>query len=67
MWPCEARAANAANAKLLRLVNERGEVFLSGTKIRGVQVLRLTIGNLRTTEQHVLRALELLERTAEDL
>jgi len=63
----EPEVADAANAKLLRLVNESGEVFLSGTKIRGVQVLRLTIGNLRTTEQHVLRALELLERTAEDL
>ncbi len=62
-----ARAMDAANAKLLKLVNESGEVFLSGTKIRGSQVLRLSIGNLRTTEQHVLRALELLERTARDL
>lgn len=62
-----AGAMDAANAKLLKLVNESGEVFLSGTKIRGSQVLRLSIGNLRTTEQHVLRALELLERTARDL
>ncbi|MGI8619922.1 MAG: pyridoxal phosphate-dependent decarboxylase family protein [Gemmatimonadaceae bacterium] len=59
--------ADAANARLLKLVNESGEVFLSGTKIRGSQVLRLAIGNLRTTEQHVLRATELLERTARDL
>lgn len=63
----EPEAVDAANATLLHLVNESGEVFLSGTKIRGAQVLRLTIGNLRTTEQHVLRALELLERLAEDL
>ena len=58
---------DAANAKLLALVNESGEVFLSGTKVRGSQVLRIAIGNLRTTEQHVLRALELIERTARDL
>lgn len=58
---------DAANAKLLALVNQSGEVFLSGTKVRGSQVLRLAIGNLRTTEQHVLRALELIERTARDL
>ena len=58
---------DAANAKLLALVNESGEVFLSGTKVRGSQVLRIAIGNLRTTEQHVLRALELIERTAGDL
>jgi aromatic-L-amino-acid decarboxylase len=58
---------DAANARLLKLVNESGEVFLSGTKIRGAQVLRLSIGNLRTTEQHVFRALDLLERTAREL
>ena len=58
---------DAANARLLALVNQSGEVFLSGTKVRGSQVLRLAIGNLRTTEHHVLRALELIERTARDL
>lgn len=58
---------DAANARLLALVNQSGEVFLSGTKVRGLQVLRLAIGNLRTTEQHVLRALELIERTAKEL
>lgn len=60
-------AADAANAKLLKLVNESGEVFLSGTKVNGTQVLRLAIGNLRTTERHVLRAMELLEQTAKGL
>lgn len=58
---------DAANARLLQLVNESGEVFLSGTRVRGEQVLRLSIGNLRTTEQHVRRALDLLERMAKDL
>ena len=58
---------DAANAKLLALVNQSGEVFLSGTKVRGSQVLRLAIGNLRTTEQHVLRTLDLIERTAGNL
>ncbi len=61
------READAANAKLLKLVNESGDVFLSGTRVRGSQVLRLAIGNLRTTERHVLRAMELLEQTAKGL
>jgi aromatic-L-amino-acid decarboxylase len=55
---------DAANGRLLALVNQSGEVFLSGTKVRGSQVLRLAIGNLRTTEQYVLRAIDLIERTA---
>lgn len=58
---------DTANAELLRLVNESGDVFLSGTKVNGSQVLRLAIGNLRTTERHVLRAMELLEQTAKRL
>lgn len=63
----EPDAVDAANAKLLKLVNESGEVFLSGTRVNGTQVLRLAIGNLRTTERHVLRATELLEQTAKGL
>ena len=55
------------NSKILALVNQSGEVFLSGTKIRGSQVIRLSIGNLRTKERHVRRTLDLLEETAKDL
>lgn len=59
--------ADAANTGILKLVNESGEVFLSGTRLRGRQVLRLAIGNLRTTERHVLSALDLLERTSKEI
>lgn len=55
--------ANTLNTRILQAVNESGEVFLSGTKIRGRQVIRLAIGNLRTTEQRVRKTLDLLERT----
>ena len=57
---------NALNARILSSVNDSGEVFLSGTKIRGVQVIRLSIGNLRTTEAHVRRTLDLLDSTARE-
>jgi aromatic-L-amino-acid decarboxylase len=60
-------AADRFNAQLLDLVNRSGEVFLSHTRLRGQYVLRLAVGNLRTTERHIARAWELLRRHAADL
>jgi aromatic-L-amino-acid decarboxylase len=48
------------NAALLARVNARGEVFLSHTKLDGRYVLRLAIGNPRTTDEDVRRAWDVL-------
>jgi aromatic-L-amino-acid decarboxylase len=34
-------------------VNRRGKVYLSHTKLTGKLTLRLAIGNIRTTREHV--------------
>jgi aromatic-L-amino-acid decarboxylase len=52
------------NAALLERVNRSGEVFLSATKLEGRTVLRLAIGNARTTEADVRRAWAVLRREA---
>jgi len=52
--------SDAENEALLERVNATGEVFLSHTRLNGRYVLRLAIGNLRTTEAEVTRAWELL-------
>jgi aromatic-L-amino-acid decarboxylase len=52
------------NEELLRRVNESGEAFLSHTRLNGRHVLRFAIGNLRTTEDDVRVALDVLEREA---
>ena len=49
------------NRKLLDRVNESGEVFLSHTVLDERVALRLSVGNLRTTRRHVVRAWELLQ------
>ncbi|MCA1594559.1 MAG: amino acid decarboxylase, partial [Acidobacteria bacterium] len=58
----EARNArlDALNEQLMNAVNATGEAFLSHTKLGGVLSLRLAIGNIRTTEEHIRRAWELL-------
>ena len=57
-------ALDAANEKLIDVVNQTGEVFLSHTRLRGRIALRIAIGHLRTTEQHVRRAWDLLQQHA---
>ena len=58
-------AVDALNERLMSSVNATGEIFLSHTRIGGALALRLAIGNLRTTEDHIARAWALLrEHTA---
>jgi len=49
------------NRQLLERVNASGEVFLSHTVLRGQFSLRLAIGNMKTTRDHVQRAWELVQ------
>ena len=44
----------------MHAVNATGKAFLSHTKLNDKLVLRLSIGNIRTTEAHVRRVWELL-------
>ena len=52
------------NESLLARVNASGEVFLSHTRLDGRYVLRLAVGNLRTTEDDVRRAWDALRSEA---
>ena len=59
----EARRAarlDALNERLLHAANATGALFISHTRLHDQFTLRLAIGNIRTTEQHVRRAWELL-------
>jgi aromatic-L-amino-acid decarboxylase len=51
------------NEDLLARVNATGELFISHTRLDGRYVLRLAIGNERTTEADVRRAWDVLKRS----
>ena len=53
------------NERLVERVNASGEIFITHTKLEGRYVLRLAIGNARTTEADVRQAWEVLNREAE--
>jgi aromatic-L-amino-acid decarboxylase len=52
------------NEALLERVNASGEAFLSHTRLNGRYVLRLAVGNARTTEADVRLAWDVLRREA---
>jgi aromatic-L-amino-acid decarboxylase len=55
---------DALNAAIMDAVNATGEVFLSSTRLYGRLVLRIAIGNERTTRDDVRLAWNLLTREA---
>jgi aromatic-L-amino-acid decarboxylase len=58
------QGSDEENEAIMRRVNSSGEIFLSHTKLDGRFVLRLAIGNVRTTEEDVALAWDVLRREA---
>lgn len=59
--------SDEVNEALLERVNASGEVYLSHTRLDGRYVLRLAVGNARTTEDDVRLAWDILRREAREL
>jgi aromatic-L-amino-acid decarboxylase len=57
-------ASDEENEALLERVNASGEIFISHTRLNGRYVLRLAIGNERTTEADIRRSWEVLRASA---
>jgi aromatic-L-amino-acid/L-tryptophan decarboxylase len=58
------QGSDEENEALLARVNASGEVFLSATRLNGRFVIRLAVGNARTTGDDVRLAWEVLRRCA---
>jgi aromatic-L-amino-acid decarboxylase len=59
-----AREIDRLNEAIVQSVNATGEAYLTQTGLRGRTVIRLAIGNVLTTEAHVLACWELVRATA---
>ena len=57
-------AVDALNAAIMDDVNADGRIFISSTKLRGRTVLRLAIGNERTTRADVVLAWRIIRAAA---
>src|SRR5436309_880235 len=56
----QAKRLDALNEAIMHGVNATGKALLSHTKLNDKLTLRLSIGNIRTTERHVRQVWELL-------
>ena len=55
------------NSEIVERVNASGRAYLTQTKLRGRTVMRIGLGNILTTEQHLRNAWELIQRTAKEM
>jgi aromatic-L-amino-acid decarboxylase len=58
------RHRSANNHELAAAASATGEVFVAATVLKGVDAIRLAIGNARTTEDDIVRTWEVLKRCA---
>ncbi len=52
------------NSKLMDHINESGKVYISHTKLKEKYTLRFAVGNIRTTEQHIIAAWDQIVESA---
>src|SRR6185295_2763623 len=62
-----AKRLDTLNEAIMHGVNAGGKAFLSHTKLHDKLTLRLSIGNIRTTERHVKQVWELLNEQLKTL
>ena len=63
----EPEMVNQLNEQLLQRINRRGKVYITHTKLNGVYVLRMIIGQTYVRREHVDRLLEELRASALEL
>jgi len=50
------------NSQIVERINASGRAYLTQTKLRGRTVMRIGLGNVLTTEQHLRDAWELIQK-----
>ena len=60
--PSGSTDLDGLNEMIMHRVNATGKAFLSHTKLNDKLTLRLSVGNIRTTEQHVRQVWDLLNQ-----
>jgi len=55
------------NSEIVERINASGRAYFTQTKLRGGTVMRIGFGNVLTTEQHLRKAWEIIQETANDL
>jgi aromatic-L-amino-acid decarboxylase len=63
----DAEKINIINSQIVERINASGHAYLTQTKLDGRTVMRIGLGNILTTEQHLCKAWEIIQKTASEL
>jgi len=55
------------NSEIVEQINASGRAYLTQTKLRGQTVMRIGLGNVLTTEDHLHKAWKIIQETADAL
>jgi aromatic-L-amino-acid decarboxylase len=55
------------NSKIVEQINASGRAYLTQTKLRGRTVMRIGLGNILTTEEHLRNVWGLIRQTTDEL
>lgn len=61
----EEAASDKLNSRLVEKINASGEAYLMQTKLRGRAVMRVGLGNILTTEEHLRNVWQIIGRALE--
>jgi aromatic-L-amino-acid decarboxylase len=63
----DAGKLDELNTKMVERINASGQGYITQTKLRGRTVMRIGLGNILTTEQHLRNVWEMIQRAADEL
>src|SRR6266403_1502443 len=63
----DKRKIDELNSEIVEKINASGRAYLTQTKLRGRTVMRIGLGKVLTTEQHLRVAWEMIRETASEL
>jgi aromatic-L-amino-acid decarboxylase len=63
----EKNEIDRLNSEIVERINASGLAYLTQTKLRGQTVMRIGLGNVLTTEEHLRKAWEIIQETAREL